>query len=273
MPWTVVVILTQPDTAEAVLKAAGLVAQRTGDAQVEILHIRHDPMEGFLPSEEVMTRERKQAFEAAQEQNSSLIKAVFDRWAPSQPELKPPWREVTGSTEKMVAEETKHADLVVVQHPGSGRDPDLSGAIHALLFENRLLTLLAPPEVPISIGRHPALAWKESEVATRAIEASLPILLKAEQVTVLLGDDANDRSTLPDHVVGALHGAGIGIEMKGFSSAGREIGPALLAEARAGGADLLIMGAYTHSRVREFVLGGATREVLHHADLPVLMRH
>jgi nucleotide-binding universal stress UspA family protein len=273
MPWTIVVILTRQDSAEAVLKAAGLIAQRTGDSQTEILHIRHDPMEGFLPSEEVMTRERKQAFEAAQEQNSSLIKAVFGRWAPSQPGPKPLWREVIGSTEKMVAEETKHANLVVVQHPGIGTDPDLSGAIHALLFQSRLLTLLAPAEVPISIGRHPALAWKESEAATRAIETSLPILLKAGQVTVLSGGDASDLSALPDHVVGTLHGAGITIETKRFSTAGREIGPALLAEARACGADLLIMGAYTHTRIRELVLGGATREILHHADLPVLMRH
>ena len=273
MPWTIVAILTRADSAEAVLQAADLVAKGTGNAQIEILHVRHHRMEGFLPSEELMTRERRQAFEAAQEQNSILIKAVFDRGAPSPPGPKPSWREVTGSIEKMVAEATKHADLVVLQHPGSGGDPDLAGAIHTLLFQSRVLTLLAPAEVPVSIGRHPALARKASEAATRVIEASFPILLKAEQVTILSGDDANDHSALPDNVVSALNDAGIGIELKGFSSAGRGIGSALLAEARACGADLLIMGAYTHSRIREFVLGGATREILHYADLPVLMRH
>ncbi len=143
MPWTIVAIPTRADSAEAVLQAAGLIAKGTGNAQIEIVHVRHDPMEGFLPSEEVMTRERRQAFEAAQEQNSILIKAVFDRWAPSQPGPKPSWREVTGSIDKMVGEQTKHADIVVVQHPGSGGDPDLSGAIHTLLFQSRLLTLLA----------------------------------------------------------------------------------------------------------------------------------
>ena len=58
-----------------------------------------------------------------------------------------------------------------------------------------------------------------------------------------------------------------------FQANGRKIGEALIAEAHAAGADLLVMGAYTRSRLAEFIIGGATREVLATADMPVLMHH
>ena len=269
----VLAVLTRAETAGAALETARLAAQRMGGARMEPLHVRHDPMEGFLPTEEVMTPERRHALAAAEAKNSALVKAAFEDWLGSQPQPGPSWREVIGTVQEVVAEQARHAGLVVVGHPSNGRNPDASAAIHALLFETRVPILLAPPIAPVSVGRHAALAWKRSQPAERALEAALPLLLKADRATILIGDDESEEESFPSAAARSLRGAGIPLDITHFASGERGIGEALLAEAHACGADMLVMGAFAHSRIREFVLGGATRAILHHADLPVLMRH
>jgi nucleotide-binding universal stress UspA family protein len=99
------------------------------------------------------------------------------------------------------------------------------------------------------------------------------MLMRAEFVTFLMSTDDGGGSAPPDAALQALRQAGVQVAEHRFHAGGRRIGAALLAEADAAGADLLVMGAYTRGRLPEFVLGGATREVLALADLPVLMQH
>jgi CrcB protein len=269
MSHSIIAILDRAETASPVLAAAALVAGKLGDTRIEALHVRHDAMEGFMPTEEVMTEERRQEIDGEAARLSTHLRSIFETWRAEGGVRE--WREVTGETAKVIADEATKADLIVVGH-GSGRhQADAQQAIHVALFVSRLTTLLVPPAVPASLGRVVAIAWKPSDATNRAIEAALPMLLHAERVSVLI--ETGDGETAPVALLDKLRRAGIAADVVRFRAQDVSVGEALIARAHEVGADLLVMGAYTHSRLREFVLGGATREVLAAADLPVLMHH
>ena len=109
----------------------------------------------------------------------------------------------------------------------------------------------------------------------RAVNDAIPILKRATKVTVLSIDpDVEPRPRTPGADI-ALHLArhGIAAEVASTSSLDIAVGDVLLSSAADAGADLIVMGAYGHSRVREMVLGGATRHLLQHMTVPVLMSH
>ena len=271
MSQSILAILDRPQTAHPVLAAAALAARRLGDADIEALHLRHDALEGFMPTEEVMTERRDQEIEGAAGQKSADLHEIFDAWHRETGVGE--WREVVGETAKVVAAEAAKADLIVVGH-GVGRyQGDARQAIHAALFDARKATLLVSEAVPASLGRSAAVAWKPSEAADWAIDAALPLLLRAERVTVLVETDDGSHEAEPASLLQRLHHASIPVRVHRFQASGRKIGQALIEEAHAVDADLLVMGAYTHSQLAEFILGGATREVLATAELPVLMHH
>ena len=168
---------------------------------------------------------------------------------------------------------TAKADLVVIGRAAGVQLADGKAAIHVALFEARQAILLVQEAVPSTLGQNVAIAWKPSAAADRAIAAALPLLLRAERVTVLTETEDGDAGAQPADLLDKLEQAGVGATIRRFQAGDRRIGDALLAETHAVGADLLVMGAYTHSRLAEFILGGATREVLATADLPVLMHH
>jgi nucleotide-binding universal stress UspA family protein len=130
------------------------------------------------------------------------------------------------------------------------------------------------------LTRSIAVAWDGGESACHAITGALPFLSRAKAVTVLhIGEQLNDqksaysaRSTLGElkEYLG-LHG--IAVTVRNFESGAKSTGEALLDAALAIGADLLVMGGYSHSRLRESVFGGVTAHIRWHAQLPVLMVH
>lgn len=271
MSHTILAILDRVETANPVLVAVALTAERLGDARIETLHVRHDAMEGFMPTEEVMTQKRKQGIEAKAARLSADLHGLFDMWRAEGGSRE--WREVTGETAKVIEAEAAQADLIVIGHGSRRNQADAKQAVHVALFVSQLTTLLVPASIPLSLGRNIAIAWKASDAANRSIEAALPLLLRAERVSVLIETDDGDRKAAPDDLLGKLQKAGIAAQVNRFQAQGQPIGHALLAQAHAADADLLVMGAYTRSRLAEFILGGATREVLAAADLPVLMHH
>ncbi len=267
----ILAILDRPKTAHAVLATAALAAHRIGDTRIEALHLRHDALEGFMPTEEVMSERHQQEIEGAASRKSAAMREIFDAWRREAGIGE--WREVPGETAKIVAAEAARANLVVIGH-GAGRyQGDAKQAVHAALFDAKRATLLVPETVPASLGRSVAVAWKPSEAADRAIDAALPLLLRAERVTILTETEDGDREAEPVSHMQRLQQADVPVTVHRFQAKGRKIGNALIEEAHAVDADLLVMGAYTHNRLAELVLGGATREVFVAADLPVLMHH
>lgn len=271
MPHSILAILDRTETAHPVLAAAKLAADRLGEARIEALHLRHAALEGFMPTEEVMTEKREAEIEGVAAQKSADMHEVFDAWR--RESGIGDWREIVGETAKVIADEAAKADLIVLGRAEGTQRGDAKQAVHVALFEAHLTTLFVQEAVPASLGKNVAVAWKPGEAADRAVDAALPLLLKAERVTVLVETEDGDNEAVPSSQMQKLEQAGVPVSVDRFQANGRKIGEALLAQAHAAGADLLVMGAFSRSRLAEFILGGATQEVLAAADLPVLMHH
>lgn len=270
---TMLAILNRGETARSVLATSGLLAARLGSARIEVLHIRPKVDPSFMPTEEMMTESRDRTFQAGEDRRSSQLRGIWDAWRQQAGIDATSWREVIGETKSTIAAEGAKADLIVIGHAGPGGDASARDAIQAALFQARSPVVLAPEAVPRTAGQHVAIAWKPSEAADQAIQAALPLLLTADRVTVLIAKESGIGDQTPKVLADspALNTPALNIHR--FIPGHGGIGDALVREAVAVGADLLVMGAYTHNRFIETMLGGATRDVLAHSVLPVLMHH
>ncbi|QUD89902.1 universal stress protein [Phenylobacterium montanum] len=183
---------------------------------------------------------------------------------------------LAGETPQGLGQRARCHDLAILRRPQAH---DLAG--HALAEAVALASgapcLLVPdapaPRVPFS---RIMIGWNGSREAKRALQDALPLLQRASFVRLLAV--GGESGTLPDRAsreditkLLALHGVAAGFER--IDARGEDAGAAMLGACAALKADLLIMGAYGHSRTKELVLGGATRTVLAKASLPVLLSH
>ncbi len=146
------------------------------------------------------------------------------------------------------------------------------------MLSSRVPCLVLPPNWnrPLSFERI-VIAWNGSIESTRAMHHALPLLLLAKSVTLIDGhirtSHSRDMGVIePDPMVYLMH-HGITVKMHYLDVSAEKAGEALLQKAREAHADLLVMGGYGHSRIRQRVLGGATRHVMAHAGIPVFMQH
>lgn len=190
------------------------------------------------------------------------------------------WRSALDSPVDVAAVQARYADLVIL---GQLDPEDPQGPVNNPRPENIVLSAGRPILVVPYVGSYDAIgqcvlvAWDGSREATRAVNDAISLLAAASAVTVLTVEPAIDRAAHGD-IPGAdivLHLArhGVTARVEKMVSGGIGIGDLLLSRASDLGADLLVMGAYGHSRVRELVLGGATRTVLGSMTLPVFMSH
>ncbi len=286
---TIKVVLTPlhgGDTDSAALAAALSVA-RQFSAHVDVMHVRADPrtmipyigegMSGVLV-EEMMASAEQQATERA-----ARARKLFDDWRAQEglPLAEQPgdgpgcaWVELVGRADVMVARRGRLADLIVVSRP-SGEDVAATATetLEAALLESGRPLLVAAAAPAETLGRRIAIAWNGSAEAARAVGAALPLLADAGSVSVIAVGDTAPPEAGGDALVAYLARHAIEARLNSVEAGGAPVGKTLLAEAEGARADLLVMGAYTHSRLRELVFGGVTREVLGAADLPVLMAH
>ena len=184
------------------------------------------------------------------------------------------WREETGSAGDILPEEARLADLVVLAQDETARDLGAPG-IEAVLFGSGRALLLAPKSEPTSVGTTVAIAWNGGRAASRAVAAAMPLLSQAGRVVILSGDrPALGRASDPNRLAEGLACHGITAASHGVTAGGQHMSKVLMRSAVELGCDMLVMGAYGHSRFREMVLGGVTRGVLDApVDLPILMAH
>ena len=169
-----------------------------------------------------------------------------------------------------------YADLVIVARPDpAGQTAGPPGLAESLVLSSGRPIVMFPPGNTVSRVNRIVVAWNSRREAIRAVADALPLLVKAEAVEVLVVDHerhATDHGQEPGADIArhlARHGAQV--EVRRVSSGGEEVGRLLLSQAAAFGADLVVMGAYGHSNLSEWVFGSVTRTVLREAGLPVLM--
>ena len=147
-------------------------------------------------------------------------------------------------------------------------------AIESGLFESGRPILLSPLSPPRQIATNVLIAWNRSTEQTRATAFAMPLIRLADRVTVLTvmgGTGVPGPSA--EHLIRYLQRNGIVAQPLSVELDGRTTGEMILATAQSLGCDLLIKGAYTQSRLRQMIFGGATRHVLANAALPVLLAH
>jgi nucleotide-binding universal stress UspA family protein len=178
---------------------------------------------------------------------------------------------LVGREEEIIPARARLSDLTILAHPAREQDAAASDSLHAVLFDSGRPVLIAPPEPPKAIGRRCAVAWNGTHQSAAALGAILPWLHTAEAVRVLYSAEYQRRDPPAADVLRYLAMHGVAADAQEFPVAGGHVGAGLLAAAEAFGADLLGMGTYAHSRLRQAILGGVTRHVLGHAALPVLI--
>jgi nucleotide-binding universal stress UspA family protein len=182
------------------------------------------------------------------------------------------WFENAPPGDSFVGSHGRVFDVIVMNR--SDRDTtDLhSQAINSGLFESGRPILLAPPSPPSQIATNILIAWNRSTEQARASALAMPLLQRADRVTVLTvigGTEVPGPSA--EQFTQYLRRNRIGAELRKAELDGRNTGQTILATAQSMGCDLLIKGAYTQSRLRQMIFGGATQHVLENSMMPVLL--
>lgn len=183
------------------------------------------------------------------------------------------WEVVAGLVSEIVATRGGAYDMVVVGRPARDQTTVAELSAEAALFRTGRPVLIAPPKPPKSIGEAVVIGWNRSASSARSISAALPLLLMGRSVTIVTVTTGAKSGPSPHEMAKYLSWHEVQAEVVEIPPDHRLVGEVLLEEAERVSADLLVMGAYSHSRLREMILGGVTRHVLQNADLPVLMAH
>jgi nucleotide-binding universal stress UspA family protein len=168
------------------------------------------------------------------------------------------------------------SDMIVLGRAGAGdgSSPDL-GLIHDVLFGSGVPIIIVPSPPADGVGRRVMIAWNGSRESARAVKDAMPILQRAEKVDIVCVDQARPGSNVQPgaDLAHYLEMHGIPSSIGSLKANGMSVGDTLLAHQHDIGSDFLVMGAYGHSRLREFVLGGVTKRILERTAVPVLMSH
>jgi nucleotide-binding universal stress UspA family protein len=184
---------------------------------------------------------------------------------------------LSGDLGREVSRLAQYFDATVLEQPNP-EGPDTSNVIEAVLFGSGRPVLIVPYiilHVPSQL-RTVLVAWNEGRLAARAIADALPLLQMADRVEVVTVSGTNPRGSRhasADMMAQHLAQHGIKADMKALAKGDVDIGSKLVSYAADVSADLIVMGAYGHSRLREIVLGGTTRTILQSMTVPVLMAH
>lgn len=278
---TILVPFHSPDVSVIALHAAAMLARRFG-SYVEGLLVGEGPHVEFghgisIPAEALTDFSRRWRTFADESRSSFCLRARENGLTLGELETAGQgaiagWREVEGDEAKVVGEYGRLFDLIVLGRPA---EPSArwQATCEAALFETGRPVLLTCAGPLPAIGHKVAIAWNGSTETARTIALAMPLLAGAAEVVVLSVEGGMVGGPAGRDLAAHLQRDRINAEASMVEPGERSAGETLLAEAAHVGADLLVKGAYTRSRLRQYIFGGATEHVLKHASLPVLMAH
>lgn len=256
------------------------------DAHVAVLHVRADPkatvpllgegVSGAMVEELIVLTEKEAEARAAKARDrfeSMRAEAGLEsRENAGATGSSTRFLEVVGREDDVTVREGRLSDLIVIGHARDDGDPFARATLDAALFESGRPVLIAGGQRVAVTGTRIAIAWNGSAEAARAVSSALPLLHHADTVRVYAVETEVTRES-GDGLVAFLAWHGIAAAMGALPEDKGSIGETLLTAAAADRIDLLVLGAYTHSRLRQLILGGVTRHLIEHAPLPLLMAH
>ncbi|MBM7067410.1 universal stress protein [Actibacterium sp. 188UL27-1] len=262
---------------DSVLRHVAVLAERT-QAMIEVIHCRARP-EDLLPfgvpipdflRKQIVEQSYKVADLEEANLRNELTALARDLDVPDD---RITFVEEVGRQVDVIKRHGRLADVIAVPKPDRDRNIG-TNTLKAALFHSGRPVLMCPPTAtkPAAMGARVTLAWNGSAEAARALASSLPLLHQAGEVVVLsTGGDAGPGTDATSLLI-YLDQHGVDASLHKIDATGT-VGPLLLSETAALGADMLIMGAYGDSHERETVFGGNTQSVVDTSTLPVLLAH
>jgi nucleotide-binding universal stress UspA family protein len=271
----IVVFIDGHTETAGILEFAGILAQEHG---ARLISVFMQPEPTVTPAEtfargkgmESVIEVHQAQLERIEAERRAQFEGIVRRHG-----IQSEWRSLPYSSTE-VGVHAYYADLVVIARPESaGQTAGPPGLAESLVLSSGRPIIMFPPRGTVSQIRRILVAWNATRESIRAVADALPLLVKAKAVQVLVVDHERNRAghgqepgaDIARHLT--RHGAQV--EVQRLSSGGKDVGQLLLSQAAAFGADLLVMGAYGHSQLREWMFGGVTRTVLYQAALPVLL--
>jgi nucleotide-binding universal stress UspA family protein len=269
----------------AVLDGALQVARRFR-GHIEALHVRFDPRDfplvtgyGMVPDLVALTERLQQTaarmaeqarsnFEAWRDANRVLLADRRD----GTDDVSVRWQEIEGAEADVIIRRGRLADLIVVARPVPEFGCASQVALETALFDTSRPVLMVPESFRADLLGRAIVAWNGSAEASAAVALAMPLLAEAQAVGVFAAVEAKRRSDAED-LIAYLDWQGIPAETIAVDPAADSVGADLLSTAARTGAGLIVMGAYTHGRMRQIIFGGVTSHVVQNAALPVLMAH
>jgi nucleotide-binding universal stress UspA family protein len=275
--------------ADAVVHRTALALARPFAAHLDVLHVRIDAaaLAVTMASEgagATLVSDLIDRLEAESDKRERAALAAFREFCrkeglaivegePAPPPPAAQWRRETGSEAGWFGAYGRAADLLVIARPDAN-EGIMSDTLERALLDSGRPLLIPAAEAMTALPERIAIAWKETPQAARAVAAALPLLARAKTVSVLTVEEERPEPVALEEarLLAYLSRHGCRAAARRLAPAAESIAETLLAAARAE-ADLLVIGGYGHSRLREWVFGGVTERVLRAAPLAVLIMH
>jgi nucleotide-binding universal stress UspA family protein len=277
----ILAVLWNDNEADPLLDLAITVASRF-DAHLVGLYVR-PAAENFIPSgdfglalsQDYLERLTHESATKAARLRSRFESVVGREGGAGGGKISAEWLEAEGSAAVHIGSIGRVYDLILVSRPDAKGSAESEILLEAALFETGRPVLVAPPVLPASFGTKALVAWNGSTESSLTLALGLPLLQQAQEVHVLSVEGAIVPGPGAAEVARYLGYHGISAKARHIEtpSPGTAAGEVFLAEAMRLGCDLMLKGAYTQSRLRQMIFGGATRHIINSATLPVLMAH
>jgi nucleotide-binding universal stress UspA family protein len=278
---TILVLMEKYDDMQSVLETALLLARRCG-SYIEGVPLRWAiqdfalgdvvvafPVEQYEREIAADAQRARQTFETFMQKND-VPRSTTTRT----PSLTFGWLSEPPEDETFVGNYGRAFDVIVMNRPDENSSVLYRRALESALFESGRPLILCPPSPPGHIGTNVLIAWNGSTEQARAMALAMPLLERAERVTVLtVTGGTGVPGPSAQQMIRYLQWNGVPAESLTVALDGKNTGQAILAAAQTLACDLLVKGAFTQSRLRQMIFGGATQHVMTAAMLPVLLAH
>jgi nucleotide-binding universal stress UspA family protein len=278
---TILVLMEKYDDMQSVLETALLLARRC-DSYIEGVPLRWAiqdfalgdvvvafPVEQYEREIAADAQRARQTFETFMQKNDVPRSTTTRTPSPTFG-----WLSEPPEDETFVGDYGRAFDVIVMNRPDENSSVLYRRALESALFESGRPLLLCPPSPPGHIGTNVLIAWNGSTEQARAMALAMPLLERAERVTVLtVTGGTGVPGPSAQQMIRYLQWNGVPAESLTVALDGKNTGQAILAAAQTLACDLLVKGAFTQSRLRQMIFGGATQHVMTAATLPVLLAH
>lgn len=273
-------ILVHCDSGEIAPKRLAIAADlaKLQDARLVALHARPPFEMPMLAGDEYSLPMLIEAHDDQVEREEATSRACFDKAMKGQP-LKVEWRVFNGRPEDVLTLNARYADLIVVGQSGPQNAPSSPENLpESIAMASGRPTLVVPHDGPAkAIGKNVMLCWNASRESARAASDALPFLKAAQKVIILVVEPKTSSGAHGEEpgadVAMWLAQHGVKVTVLRETAPDADVGKVIGSRAADHGIDLIVMGVYGHSRVREWVMGGASRTMLNAMTVPILMSH